>query len=119
MRLGSQVGQTAGPRVYSQAMENEADHPSLLILTEAGHGPKDASHSDFGLLNGRKSVRLRSDKARLLYERSYPGSRARIQELVATEEIAGQPSQATELGRMSPIEETPFNGFADSRLTGT
>ena len=73
MRLGSQVGLTAGLRVYSRAMENEADHLGPFILKQAGYGPKGASHSHVRLLNERKSVRHRSDKARLLYERIHSG----------------------------------------------
>ena len=75
MRLGSQVGLTAGQRVYNRAMENEADHLGLFILQETGYGPKGASHSHVRLLNERKSIRHRSDKVRFLYERSHLGSR--------------------------------------------
>lgn len=110
LHAARQPGLTAGLRVYSQAMENEADHLGLFILKEGGYCPKDASHSHVRLLNEQKSVRQRSDKPRLLYERSVPGSRERIQELVTRERSWGNVT-SDRSGKNEPNRGNPFQGF--------
>ena len=85
MRVGLDSGATIGARVYSQAMENEADHLGLFILNDAGYSLKAASHFHMRLLNERRFVRKNDEDATLLYLRSHPGSRERIQKLIAAE----------------------------------
>ena len=89
MRLGTNIGSQVGLRIYSQAMENEADHIGLFILSEAGYNVKAASHFHMRMLNERKFVRNRTERANLLYVRTHPGHKERIQKLVATEAQIG------------------------------
>ncbi|MCY4189641.1 MAG: M48 family metalloprotease [Bryobacterales bacterium] len=90
MRVGANIGSQVGALVYSQAMENEADHLGLFILDEAGYNPKAASHFHMRMLNARRFVRNREDEASLLYIRTHPGHKERIQKLVATEALIQQ-----------------------------
>ena len=90
IRIGTNIGSRVGLRIYSQAMENEADHVGLFILNEAGYNVKAASHFHMRMLNARKFVRNRRDKANLLYVRTHPGHKERIQKLVATESLIEQ-----------------------------
>lgn len=87
MRLGTNIGSQAGMRIYSQAMENEADHIGIFILSEAGYNVEAASHFHMRMLNERKFVRNRKEQANLLYVRTHPGHKERIQKLVATEAL--------------------------------
>ena len=84
---GARIGMIAGTRAYSQAMENEADHLGLFILREAGFNLKAASHFHMRLLNERKFVQTGRDRHSLLYLRTHPGSKERIQKLIAAEKM--------------------------------
>ncbi len=86
-RLGQGIGTDVGIRVYSQAMENEADHLGLFILHDAGYNPKAASHFHMRLLNERRFVRNSKQQLGLLYMRTHPGSEERIQKLMSTEQM--------------------------------
>ena len=90
MRVGTDYGTLVGLRVYSQAMENEADHLGLFILNEAGYNLKAASHLQMRLLNARKFVRNQEEEATLLYIRTHPGSKERIQKLIGAENMIGE-----------------------------
>ena len=83
---GMRIGLTIGNRVYSQAMENEADHLGLFIMNEAGFDLRAASHMFMRMMNERRFIRndlyLRS-----FYLRTHPGEKERIQKLVSAEKM--------------------------------
>ncbi|MDE0105055.1 MAG: M48 family metallopeptidase [Bryobacterales bacterium] len=95
-RTGEHYGRLAGFRAYSQAMENEADHLGLFILNEAGYDIKAASHFHMRLLNASRSLKNPKQSSTLLYIRTHPGSRERIQKLIGAEKMI-------ETGHLKPI----------------
>ena len=94
--IGAETGQLAGVRAYSQAMENEADHVGLFILREAGYEMEAASHLHMRLLNATRSAPRGKEDPTLLYIRTHPGSRERIQKLIGAERMI-------EDGHLSPV----------------
>ena len=96
IRTGTDIGIKMGSLVYSQSMENEADHLGLFILHEAGYNTKSASHFFMRMLHARKFVR-RSPKGTVpFYFKTHPPYKERIQKIVATEAMIEQ-------GHTSPI----------------
>ena len=93
---GEYYGRLAGLRAYSQAMENEADHLGLFILKEAGYDIEAASHFHMRMLNARSVLKDPKESATLLYIRTHPGSRERIQKLIGAEKMI-------EAGHLKPI----------------
>ena len=85
--IGAETGQLVGLRAYSQAMENEADHVGLFILREAGYELGAASHLHMRLLNATRSAPRGKEDPTLLYIRTHPGSRERIQKLIGAERM--------------------------------
>ncbi|MDE0126096.1 MAG: M48 family metalloprotease [Bryobacterales bacterium] len=83
--IGAETGQLVGVRAYSQAMENEADHVGLFILREAGYEMGAASHLHMRFLNAARSASSGKEDPALLYIRTHPGSRERIQKLIGAE----------------------------------
>lgn len=77
-------------------MENEADHLGPFISNEAGYDPKAASHFHMRLLNEGRFVRNRKRNPTMLYIRTHPGSKERIQKLIGAESMI-------ESGHVRPI----------------
>ncbi len=87
MASGARIGGSAGSLVFSEAMENEADHLGLFILNEAGYDPTAFSHLWMRLLNERRFTSNKDKKNTLMYFRTHPPHKERIQKLIAGEKM--------------------------------